>query len=339
MADDYDRSVEYFLNQVRVGHLPYGITTKEVSAFFERFGPIINLFLKRRISRDSSVFLSHPYAFIVFDKSDSVDQVMAARPFFMGDCQLFVRRCLPITRKYPYEAFLTVKKILIRTESEKNDEILPDDKTIIEYLTAANGKIEYFERLDNKTVLVQFDDYDPVDICCLSRPHLIKNQPVEIEKCSDEEQARLRIEFQQKSHSVSTELSSTSIESDINDQTMNTSSSTPTLSIDKQITQLRSAYNDITNHLERQHEQLVASLSSEWEQTAKERIRLQRLTLDYKQEYERLTKENRQWQKLFSDSLREKPDVQNEGERKLQEACRKTSIAMTKYNELIKNTQ
>ncbi|CAF0835512.1 unnamed protein product [Rotaria sordida] len=339
MADDYDQSVESFLNQVRVGHLPYGTTTKEVSAIFEQFGTIVNLFLKRRISRDSSVFLSHPYVFIVFDKSDTVDQVMAARPFFMGDCQLFVRRCLPITRKYPYEAFLTVKKILIRTESEKNDEILPDDKTIVEYLTAAGGKIEYFERLNNKTVLVQFDDYDPVDICCLSRPHLINNQLVEIEKCSNEEQARLRIEFQQKSHSVSTELSSTSMTSDIDNRTMNINSSTPTLSIDDEITQLRSVYNKITNHLECQHEQLVASLSSEWEQTAKERIRLQRLTLDYKQEYERLTKENRQWKKSFSDSLREKPDVQDEGERKLQEACRKTEIAMGTHNELIKNTQ
>ncbi|CAF3697605.1 unnamed protein product [Rotaria sp. Silwood1] len=339
MADDYDQPVEYFLNQVRVGNLPYGINTKDVSAFFEPFGTIRKLFVKRRISRDSSVFLSHPYVFIVFDKSDSVDYVMAARPFVMGDCQLFVRRCLPITRKYPHEAFLTVKKILIRSESEKNDEILPDDKAIVEYLTPAGGKIEYFERLDDKTVLVQFDDYDPVDICCLSRPHIIKNQPVEIEKCSDEEQVRLRIKFQQKSHSISAELSSTSVASDIDNQTMNTGSPIVTLSIDDQITQLRSRYNDITNQLECQHEQLVASLSSEWEQTAKERIRLQRLTLDYKQEFERLTKENRQWQKSFSDSLREKPDVQNEGERKLQEAYSKTSIAMDKYNELIKNTQ
>jgi len=198
MADDNDQPVEQTFNQIRVAHLPYGITAKEITAFFRPFGTVKNLYLKRRVSKDSPTFLPNPIVFLVFNKSESVDEIMAARPFFMGDCKLFIRRCIPITRKYPHEAFLTVKKILIRTQSEKNDEILPDDKSIVEYLTRAGGKIEFFERLDNKTVLVQFDDYDPVDICCLSRPHLINNQLVEIEKCCDEEQVRHRVEFQQK---------------------------------------------------------------------------------------------------------------------------------------------
>ncbi|CAF1456593.1 unnamed protein product [Rotaria magnacalcarata] len=340
MAADHDQVAEDFLNQIRVGHLPFGITTKEVAVFFERYGKIEKLFIKRRISRDSSVFLTHPYVFIVFEKSDSVDQVMTARPFFIDDCELFVRRCLPLTKKYPYEAFITVEKILLHTVSERDDEILPDEKSIFDYLTLTGGKIKYSERLDNKTVLVQFDDYDPVDICCLSRPHFINNQLVEIEKCSDEDQVRLQIEFQKKSHSISTaELSSTQITPEMDCQATYTVSPVPTLSIDDQITQIRLTHSDITNNLERQHEQLVASLSSEWEQTAKERIRLQRLTLDYKQEQERLAKENRKWQKLFSDSLLEKPQVQNEGETKLQEACRTTTIATEKYNELIKNTR
>jgi hypothetical protein len=198
MADDNDQSVEQLFNQIRVGHLPFGIAAKEITKLFEPFGIIRNLYLRRRIAKDSEILLPNPHVILVFEKSESVDQIMASRPFFMGDCRLFIRRVLPITPKYPHEAFLTVKKILIRTLSEKDNEILPDDNSIIEYLTQAGGKIEYYERLDNKTVLVQFDDYDPVDICCLWRPHFIKNQPVEIEKCSDEEQVRQRIEFQQK---------------------------------------------------------------------------------------------------------------------------------------------
>jgi hypothetical protein len=198
MADDQDQPTEKLLNYIRVGKLPFGITAKAITTFFERFGYVEKLYLKRRISKDSLIYLPNPIVTLVFDKSEIVDQIMAARPFFMGDQQLFIRRCMPITRKYPHEAFLTVRKMLIRTQSEKNDEILPDDKSIVEYLTPAGGKIEYFERLDDKTVLVQFDDYDPVDVCCLFRPHFIKNQPVEIEKCSDEELVRHRIACQQK---------------------------------------------------------------------------------------------------------------------------------------------
>ena len=104
---------------------------------------------------------------------------------------------------------------------------------------------------------------------------------------------------------------------------MDTASPTPVLSIDDRLTQLRTKYNDITSHLEREHEQLIASLSNQWKETAKERIRFQRLTLDYRQEFKRLTKENRQWKKLFNDNLQEKPNVQQEGERKLNEVHQK----------------
>jgi len=334
MADDHYQSAEQLFHHVRVGQLPYGITAKEITAYFGPYGTIKKLYLRRRVSKESTIRLSNPSVTLVFDKSKSVDQIMTARPLFMDDHQLFIRRCLPITKKYPHEAFITVKKIIIRTQSEKSDEVLPDDKSIVEYLTPAGGKIEYFQRLDDKTVLVQFDDYDPVDICCLSRPHFIKNQPVEIEKCSNEEEVRHQVEFRQKSNS---KLSPSSTTVDTDNRTMDTASPTPTLSIDDQLTQLRSTYNDITSRLEREHEQLITSLSNEWKQTAKERIRLQRLTLDYKQEYDRLTKENRKWQKLYSTSLQEKPNFQIEGEQKLKEAGEKTAIAQAKYNQLIQN--
>ncbi len=80
-------------------------------------------------------------------------------------------------------------------------------------------------------------------------------------------------------------------------------SPTLTLNIDEQIAQLQLIYRDRTNRLENQHEQLVSSIKTEWEQTAKQRIRLQRLTLDYQQEQQRFTEENRRWKKLHSESI------------------------------------
>jgi hypothetical protein len=141
-----------------------------------------------------------------------------------------------------------------------------------------------------------------------------------------------------RSNSVFDNFSSASTTTGITDSgIMDTVSPPPTLSTDDQIKQLRLEYYDITNRLEHEHEQLVASLSAEWEQTAKDRIRFQRLTLDYQQERERIEKENRKWQKLYSDSLLEKPKVQTEGEAKLSEAYQKNRIAETKYDELIQN--
>jgi hypothetical protein len=90
----------------------------------------------------------------------------------------------------------------------------------------------------------------------------------------------------------------------------------------------------LTNRLEHEHEQLVASLRTEWEQIAKERIRLQRLTLDYQQEEARLTDENRQLRQLYNDNLQERSYVQSQGERALLEATEKYSIAKACYDQL-----
>ncbi len=126
--------------------------------------------------------------------------------------------------------------------------------------------------------------------------------------------------------------SPTSTTVDIDSQVMDTTSPTPILSTDDQMTQLQSTYNDMTSRFEREHEQFIASLSDEWKQTAKERIRLQRLTMDFKQEFERIREENRKWQKLFSESIKEKPIVQADGERKLKEACQKYDLLLQEKN-------
>lgn len=70
---------------------------------------------------------------------------------------------------------------------------------------------------------------------------------------------------------------------------------------------------------------------------AKERIRLQRLTLDYQQEYQRLTQENRKWKKLYSESLQEKPRILDEGQRTLLDATEKYSIIKKQYDQLMQD--
>ncbi len=193
-----DQSFEEFQNHVYIGNLPADVNARKITDLFGRFGMIVNLFLRRRIARDSSILLPNPFVTLVFKTQESIDKIMSERPYFMNDNQLFVHRCLPITRRYPYERTITTSKMLVRIPKENHDEILPNDEMIINYLKAAGGQIIRLERWEEKTVFIEFDDYDPVDVCCLSRPHFIANQIIEIEKCSDEQQARRRAQFQQK---------------------------------------------------------------------------------------------------------------------------------------------
>ncbi|CAF3120866.1 unnamed protein product [Rotaria socialis] len=302
-----DQSFEQF--HLHVSNLPADINAQRITDVFQDFGIITKLYLKRRISKHSSISLPNPFVILIFERRESIDKIMSERPFFISDHQLFVRRCLPITRRYPYEMHLNTNKILVRIPRENPDEILPCDKIIMDYLKAAGGEILRLERFEEQTVLVEFDDYDSVDICCLSRPHFINNQLIEIEKCRDEEQARRRAQFRQKSHFVSLTVSSMLTASDVDIQPCNiisptpTPTPTPTLNINEQVAKLRLTYDEMNNRVENEHEQLISSLKTEWEQIATERIRLQRLTLDYKQECDRLIEDNRHLKSLLSECL------------------------------------
>ena len=193
-----DQSTEYFQKCVNVGNLPANVARKQIIDLFGRFGVIVNLYFRRRATKDSDTLLANPSVIITFENQEIIDRIMAERPYFMNENELSVYRCLPITKRYPYERYAVTNQMLVRIPKENHEEILPNDEMIIDYLKAAGGRIIRFERWDEKTVFVEFDDYDPVDICCLSRPHSIANQMVEVEKCSDEEHARTQAQFRQK---------------------------------------------------------------------------------------------------------------------------------------------
>jgi hypothetical protein len=193
MSDAADQALKPCANILCVEKLPREVTRSQLAVFFEKFGYITNVYVKYRVAKESNIPLRNPCAKLIFENADSVDQIMASRPFYMGDHTLFLRRFISINPRYPREPFVTTGKMLVRAASDADDDLVPDGKTIVDYLQAIDGKIEYLERLDEKTVLVQFDDYDPVDQCCLMRPHYINHQLVEIEKCIDEEQVRAQV--------------------------------------------------------------------------------------------------------------------------------------------------
>lgn len=213
MAHENDQSAEELARFVKISNLPFNTSRNRVHNLFERYGAILIIYMKHRVSKNSNVRLANPRVSIGFEHADSVDRIMAARPIFIDDHELFVCRCLPITRRYPAEPFNTVSKLIVRTKAENPADILPADKTITEYLSLSGGKIDYCQRLNDTTVLVQFDDYDSVDVCCLARPHFINGQEIEIEKCLNENIARGDANVQQKYSSAHTRLRTSVLQS------------------------------------------------------------------------------------------------------------------------------
>jgi len=90
----------------------------------------------------------------------------------------------------------------------------------------------------------------------------------------------------------------------------------------------------MTQHIEYEHKQMILELKNQLEKTMKKRIRLQRLTTDCQNEQKRLTADFRRWQKLYGESIQEKPRVQEDGERKLAELKQEYSRIQQLYDQL-----
>ena len=92
--------------------------------------------------------------------------------------------------------------------------------------------------------------------------------------------------------------------SDVDRQSNNTLSPTLNYPLNEHTAQLRLTYSKLTDRLEEEHEQQLATLTAHWRNVAKERLRFQRLTLDYQQESQRLTEQNQRWTKLDKENQR-----------------------------------
>ena len=198
MADDVEQDNRDCKHIFTVRKLPKHITKREIADFFGSFGFISNIYLKERIAKHSTILLQHPFANVIFDSPDAVDRVMNARPFYMGDQELLVRRFLPKPFRSYSDGNLVSKKALVRVHHRCPNDVLPDDHSIVEYLGRFGGRIAFCDRLDDQTFLVQFDDYDPVDLTYLHQPHYIGDQLVVIERCLNEQQVREQIAARQK---------------------------------------------------------------------------------------------------------------------------------------------
>lgn len=198
MATSSETDTRTHENIICVRKLPRNVFAKQISDLFEPFGLIVNLYLKRRVAKDSKILLENPFVVIVFENRNVVDEILASRPFFIGEQQLLVRRFFPKTSRLVEDTNHVTTKALVRVHDENPQDILPDDDLILKYLQKFGGQILYSTRLDDQTFLVQFDDYDPVDLACLSPPHFIGQQFVTIERCLDEQRVRSQIQTRLK---------------------------------------------------------------------------------------------------------------------------------------------
>jgi hypothetical protein len=179
---------------VCVRQLPSDVTEKDIMHIFQQFGTLLNIHLKPYVKKGSKDRLTHPFAHVTYEFRESVDKLMASRPILMGMQEVYVRRVVPKNRTDLRVAPGQIKQILIRPQYGGHDEILPEQNVILDYLQkTVAGHVERYERLDDRTVLIEFDDYDSVDLCSMIENHLINNQPIVIEACLNEDDARVDV--------------------------------------------------------------------------------------------------------------------------------------------------
>ena len=80
-----NQTFEQFRNQLHVSDLPVDVTARQIADLFEKFGIIIKLYLKRRISKHSGISLLNPFVILIFDNRESVDKIMVSRPYFLNN--------------------------------------------------------------------------------------------------------------------------------------------------------------------------------------------------------------------------------------------------------------
>jgi hypothetical protein len=83
--------------QIFVGNLPQHLSDQEITAFFEKFGAVIDFRINRKPASSHAVnnLGQKNFGFMAFDKAETVQKVLSARPLSMGKHRLNIEEKKP----------------------------------------------------------------------------------------------------------------------------------------------------------------------------------------------------------------------------------------------------
>ena len=198
MEDSLQREMNDAMTILCVEKLPQNVTKTEIYKLFEEFGRVLDVSLTSVVV-DSSTILPSSNATLYFETVEIINNIMAHRPFYMYDNEIFLRRFIPQSLDRGNQSQHMTNRIMVTTSSDNPVEILPGNSFIKNYLSQFGGSIENYERLSDKIAYVQFLDYDTVDLITLSQSqHFIDSQRIFLDRYFDDSEIRSSIEHQRE---------------------------------------------------------------------------------------------------------------------------------------------
>ncbi|CAF2913581.1 unnamed protein product [Rotaria sp. Silwood2] len=172
------------LRKVFIGGLSYKTEDQTFRDYFSKFGDIDDCIIMR--DRENR---SRGFGFVTYLSSTMVDKLMAARPHVLDSREIEPKRAIPKEESGKPESSLSAKKLFVGGIREGT--INEDD--LKEYFSKYGHIIQTVIMKTNEGKFrgfgfVEFNDYDPVDKIVLEKHHVIKGNPVNVEKALPKEQ-------------------------------------------------------------------------------------------------------------------------------------------------------
>ncbi|CAF1058295.1 unnamed protein product [Adineta steineri] len=172
------------LRKVFIGGLSYKTDDQTFRDYFSKYGEIDDCVIMR--DRDNR---SRGFGFVTYLSSSMVDALMAARPHVLDSREIEPKRAIPREESGKPESALSAKKLFVGGIREGT--INEDD--LKEYFSKYGNIVQTVIMKTNEGKFrgfgfVEFDDYDPVDKIVLEKHHVVKGNPVNVEKALPKDQ-------------------------------------------------------------------------------------------------------------------------------------------------------
>jgi heterogeneous nuclear ribonucleoprotein A1/A3 len=165
--------------KVFVGGLSLQTTEEALKEFYSQYGTITDCV----VMKDPTTRRSRGFGFVTFTSMDEVDKAMKARPHLIDGKTVDPKRAVPREASQKNEANISTKRLYVSGVRDEHNE-----KEFQDYFSKY-GTVEKVEIIKDKNTgkyrgfaFISFDDYDPVDKCCLERQHMILNHRCDVKK-------------------------------------------------------------------------------------------------------------------------------------------------------------
>ncbi|UJR29077.1 hypothetical protein I4U23_010291 [Adineta vaga] len=171
--------------QVFIGNL-CNISNDILRTYCEKYGSLTEL----SINRDKENNVYHCFAFVTFQKTQSISKFMSSRPHIINGDEIFVKRALPRSTSSIPERLIVTNRLILQ-------DLFTHDKNLLQNYFQKYGRIK---KIDVEQGFIDYEDYDDVDRVLLARPHYIRDEEITVTKFAPSEQEQSNNHYHQRSN-------------------------------------------------------------------------------------------------------------------------------------------